>query len=75
MGFLLRRRDPDRLEELQTVAMRVVVVEAAHAGEVVVEVGRVASGGKPRGPVIEAAHQESRMRLARRPEVLLDAKV
>jgi hypothetical protein len=46
-----------RLEEFKPVAVRVLAVEAAHPGEVVVEEGRSAGGAKPARPGVQVADQ------------------
>src|SRR5215469_11802766 len=65
----------DGLEEFQPVAVWVLAVEAAHAGEVFVEENRGARRAQPAGPVVQIADHQARMRFAGWAEVLLHAEV
>jgi hypothetical protein len=64
-----------RLKELKPVAVRVLTVEAAHAGELVIEAHRVPGVPQSARPGVDPGHQQAGMRLAGGPEVFLDAEV
>jgi hypothetical protein len=55
--------------------VRVLAVEAAHAGELVIEAHRMPGVPQPACPAVDPGHQEAGMRPARGPEVFLDAEV
>jgi hypothetical protein len=65
----------DGLEELEPVPARVLAVEAAHAGEPVIEVHGVPGIPQPPCPGVEPGHEQAGMRFARGPEALLHAEV
>jgi hypothetical protein len=70
-----RRAGLALFEELEAVAVGVLAVEAAQAGEVVVVGHRVAGRAQPGSPGVEVLDQQAGVRFAGRAEVLLDAEV